>query len=70
MSRMRQFTFLHSVFQPTESRGIAQSAENLQLFGSDVIMLFEMFHQNSINFNLTDIFRTLRILGSQKLGYA
>lgn len=45
MPRMREFSFLYTLLQPTKSRGITQSAEHLHLFGSDIVMLLEILHE-------------------------
>ena len=68
MPRMREFSFLYTLLQPAESRGITQSAERLHLFGSDIVMLLEILHEQTVDFNVTDAIRTLGVLGAQELG--
>ena len=41
MPRMREFSFLYTLLQPTKSRGITQSAECLHLFGGDIVMFLK-----------------------------
>ena len=65
---MREFSFLDTVLQSTKSRGITQSAERLHLFGSDIVMLLEILHEQTVDFNVTDVIRTLGVLGAQELG--
>ena len=67
MSRMRQFSFLDTLLQPTKSRGIAQSTKSLHIFGSDVVVILEILHEQTVDFNVTDVIRTLRIFSTQEL---
>ena len=68
MSRMRQFSFLDTLLQPTKSRGIAQSTKSLHIFGSDVVVILEILHEQTVDFNVTDVIRTLGVLGAQEFG--
>ena len=54
MSRMGQLSFLYPVFQSAERRCIAQSAEQLHLFCSDVIVFLEMLRQDAVYLDVAE----------------
>ena len=70
MSRMGQLSFLYPVFQSAERRCIAQSAEQLHLFCSDVIVFLEMLRQDAVYLDVAEFHRTMRVIGAHGLGGA